>query len=40
MLLMKFLKWDDLDFLFNRAKWKIKDEERLKKLKKKTFTNY
>ena len=24
-------KWDDLDFLFNRAKWKIKDEESIKK---------
>lgn len=30
-------KWDDLDFLFNRAKWKIKDEESIKKIKEKNF---
>ena len=33
----EFSKWDDLDFLFNRAKWKIKDEDIIKKIKEENF---
>jgi len=29
--------WDDLDFLFNRAKWKIKHKDSIKKIKEDNF---
>lgn len=29
--------WDELDFLFNRAKWKIKDKDSIKKIKEDNF---
>lgn len=33
----KFSNWDELDFLFNRAKWKIEKKKKIKKIKEQNF---